>query len=255
MSNPTVTSPEAGGASQGQVQGQGQTQCQGRARAQGSGPTMAEEEMERIEEKRASGNVLDPIALNDPAGQSVERVILRVGVAVVGVIVVGILLAQIACKNIMMSGVTDFSETTVTGQTVEKAVTDGFVWGDEVIKFTGVDDASYDSAAGTVTVKTTDSSSRTFDQLASDVQSRAMPLSMTLFEDSAISSVSIEVSAHVDEETGQFTGRSSDPVRTVLTVTWSRSADDTSTYYCTMQGYDASARRSTADLVSEEAAR
>lgn len=220
-----------------------------------AGPSMAEEEMERIEEKRASGDVLDPIALSDPSGQTVERVILRVGVAVVAVIVVGILLAQIACKNIAMFGVTDFSEVTVTGQTLEKALTNGFVWGDEVIKFTGVDDAQYDRATGAVTVRITDASSRTFDQLASDVQTRAMPLSMTLFEDTAVSSVAIEVSAHVDEETGDFTGRSSDPVRTVLTVTWSRSPDDTSTYYCTMQGYDASARQSAADLLSAEAAR
>ena len=59
-----------------------------------------DEELERLEAKSASGDVLDPIALHDPVGQSVEKVVLRVGIAVVVVLVAGILLAQIACKNI-----------------------------------------------------------------------------------------------------------------------------------------------------------
>lgn len=219
------------------------------------GYTMADEEMERLEAKRASGDVLDPIALNDPVGQSVERVILRVGVAVVAVLVVGILLAQIACKNIQLSGVTDFSETVVTGETVGSALKGGIIWGGSVVKFSGVEDVQYDRESGTVAVRVADDGSRTFDRLVSDMQARAMALAMNLFEDETVNSVTVEVTAHADADTGVFSGKASDPVQTVLTLTWTRATEDAATFYCTMQGYDPATYMTDSDLANAEAAK
>ena len=64
-----------------------QPEGQGEPQQPTSGRTLADEEVARVAAKRASGNVLDPIALNDPVGQSVEKVILRVGVTVIVVLV------------------------------------------------------------------------------------------------------------------------------------------------------------------------
>lgn len=250
MSNPTEQSPAAEPAVS-------HTDAETTAQAphHPHGYTMADEEMERLEAKRASGDVLDPIALNDPVGQSVERVILRVGVAVVAVLVVGILLAQIACKNIQLSGVTDFSETAVTGETVDTALKGGIIWGGSVVKFSGVEDVQYDRDSGAVSVKIADDGSRTFDRLVSDMQGRAMALAMNLFEDEAVDSVTVEVTAHADADTGVFSGRASDPVQTVLTLTWARSAEDPATFDCTMRGYDPATYMTDSDLANAEAAK
>lgn len=219
------------------------------------GYTLADEEIERLEAKRASGDVLDPIALNDPSGQSVERVILRVGATVVAVLVVGILLAQVACKNFQMAGVMDFSTTGVTGETLDGALKNGIVWGGEIVKFPGTEEVVYDREAGAVTVRATDESSRTLEQLASTAQSRAYTLSMSVFEDASVNTVSFEVAGHVSEETGAFSGKDADPLQTVFTVTWTRSADDPASFTCTAAGYDPAARLSDSALASAEAAK
>ena len=96
------------------------------------GYTLADEELERVHEKSMSGDVLDPIALDDPTGTSVERVVLRVGITVVAILVAGILLAQVACKNIRLSMVTDLGEG-ITQESVGSALSSGILWGGEIV--------------------------------------------------------------------------------------------------------------------------
>lgn len=205
------------------------------------GYTLADAEMEHLREKREAGNVLDPLALDDPKGESVERVVLRVGISVVVILVVGILLAQVACKNIRLSMVADLS-TGVTQERVEAALTRGILWGNEIVTFpsdTRVD--SVDDATGTLRVAMTDDTVNSLEQMASSAQTRAMALAMNAFEDDAIQTVVIDVCGHVSGETGKLTGKAADPVQTVLTITWARNADDPTAFSMTLEGYDLAA--------------
>ncbi len=203
------------------------------------GYTLADEEIERIAEKSASGDVLDPIALDDPVGQSVEKVVLRVGIAVVAVLVAGILLAQIACKNIQLSGITDFSTAGVSVETVERALGKGITWGGEIVHFPADAEVSYDAQTGTVTVTVGDESARTAEQLAASAQARALALAMNLFRDEDVQTVTYVVRAPVSEETGMFSASAgSDAVGDALTVTWQRDSADPASYSCTVTGFD-----------------
>lgn len=203
------------------------------------GYTLADEELERIEAKSASGDVLDPIALNDPVGQSVEKVVLRVGIAVVAVLVAGILLAQIACKNIQLSGIPDFSATEVSGETVERALGNGLTWGGNIVRFPGAYEATYDRQSGQVDVTVWVDSARTVEELAASAQSQAVALAMNLFRDSAVQSVVYRVYAPVDAETGEFSpSAGSDSMGPVLEITWTRDGGDQSSFSSSMTGFD-----------------
>lgn len=204
------------------------------------GYTLADEELERLEAKSASGDVLDPIALNDPVGQSVEKVVLRVGIAVVAVLVAGILLAQIACKNIQLSGIPDFSATEVSVETVERALGNGLTWGGNIVRFPGAYDAAYDRQSGQVDVTVWVDSARTIEELAASAQTQAAALSMNLFRDAAVQSVVYSVYSPVDAETGEFSpSAGSDSMGLVLTVAWTRTGSaDQSSFSSTMTGFD-----------------
>lgn len=217
------------------------------------GYTLADEELERLEAKSASGDVLDPIALNDPVGQSVEKVVLRVGIAVVAVLVAGILLAQIACKNIQLSGIPDFSATEVSVETVERALGNGLTWGGNIVRFPGAYDAAYDRQSGQVDVTVWVDSARTIEELAASAQTQAAALSMNLFRDAAVQSVVYSVCAPVDAETGEFSpSAGSDSMGVVLTVAWTRTGSaDQSSFSSTMTGFDPVATSMTAAKETE----
>lgn len=207
------------------------------------GYTLADAEMERLEEKAAEGDVLDPLALQDPVGASVERVILRVGVTVVVIIIVAILLAQVACKNIRLSTIPNFTDAGVTSQSVERALKNGIMFGGEVVTFPSESDVvGLDDDSGSLTVQMTDETSRSIDQLAAAAQGRTLALAMNAFEDDAVRSVTVETLGHASKETGEFTGASADPYQVVLTITWTRNADDPETFTCTLSGYDVKAQ-------------
>lgn len=204
------------------------------------GYTMADEELERIEAKRARGNVLDPIALDDPTGQSVEKVILRVGVAVVVVLVAGILLAQVACRNIQLSGITDFSTTQVSGETVGTAVRGGISWGGEIVRFPDdVRETTFDRESATVIVKVYMDTARTVEQLTAEAESQAMALAMNLFRDEGVSTVVYVVQAPVSEDGSYKWGGGLDSYTVdLLTFAWTRSADDPACFSCAVRGFD-----------------
>lgn len=203
------------------------------------GYTMADEEMEQLEEKRMSGNVLDPIALKDPIGQSVEKVVLRVGVAVVVVLVVGILVAQVACKNIQLSGITDFSLTEVTAETVDNALRKGIVWGGEITHFPDGAHAVFDAGEKTVTVTVENAWARTIEQVAASAEPQALALAMNLFRDEGVDRVVYTARGPVSAETGAFDSSANEGLYgDVLVITWTRNADDPSSYSCSMAGFD-----------------
>lgn len=204
------------------------------------GYTMADEEMERLEAKRERGNVLDPIALDDPTGQSVEKVILRVGLAVVIVLVAGILLAQIACKNIQLSGIPDFSTTQVSGESVGDALRSGIVWGGEITRFPDdVREVTFDREAASVKVRVYDESARTVEQLAATSQIQAMALAMNLFRDEDVSTVDYVVLGPIFEDGTYRPGGGWGAYEAeLLTITWTRSADDPAAFSCSIAGYD-----------------
>lgn len=215
------------------------------------GYTLADAEMERLREKRESGDVLDPIALDDPKGESVERVVLRVGISVVVILVVGILLAQVACKNLRLSMVPDLSAG-VTEKSVGTALSNGILWGNEIVTFpsdTKVE--AIDGATGTLHVTMSDDTARSLEQMASSAQTRAMALAMNAFEDDAIQVVAVDVRGHVSQESGKLSGKASDPVQTVLTFTWARNAEDPTGFTMSLTGYDLSATTGVTDPLAE----
>ena len=201
------------------------------------GYTLADEEMERLEAKAAAGDVLDPIALNDPVGQSVEKVILRVGVAVVCILVVGILLAQVVCKNIQLSGIPDFNKG-VTVESVENALKNGIVWGGEIIHFPNDEKAAFKQYDDLVFVTVTNTSANSMEQLVSASQIQASALAMNLFRDETVAKVVYEVVAPIDDETGAFKASTSslDYTAVVLTITWERG--DSGAFTCVIEGFD-----------------
>lgn len=202
------------------------------------GYTLADAELEHVREKRASGDVLDPIALNDPTGVSVERVVLRVGISVVVILVVGILLAQVACKNMRLSTIPNLGEG-VTQERVQTALSNGILWGGEIVDFpSGAQVSLIDANTGVLQVTMVDDSTRSLEQLSSSAQTRAMVLAMSAFQDPAIKNVSIDVRGHVSAEDGTFTGKSSDPVQSVLQITWTRDPQDPTSFSSTMSGLD-----------------
>ena len=216
------------------------------------GYTLADEELERLEAKSASGDVLDPIALYDPVGQSVEKVVLRVGIAVVAVLVAGILLAQIACKNIQLSGIPDFSATEASVETVERALNNGLTWGGNIVRFPGAYEAVYDQQSGQADVTVWVDSARTVEELAASAQTQAAALSMNLFRDAAVQSVVYRVYSPVDAETGEFSpSAGSDSMGLVLTITWVRDGGDQPSFSSTMTGFDPVATSMTAAKETE----
>ncbi|MBS5451056.1 MAG: hypothetical protein KHY83_09265 [Coriobacteriia bacterium] len=215
------------------------------------GYTLADAEMERLRAKRESGDVLDPLALDDPKGESVERVVMRVGITVVVILVVGILLAQVACKNIRLSMVPDLSSG-VTQERVESALSNGILWGNEIVTFPGntqVD--AVDTTTGTLRVTMSDDTARSLEQMASSAQTRAMALAMNAFEDAAVQNVVVDVQGHVSAEDGKLSGKASDPMQTVLTFTWARNADDPTGFTMSLSGYDLSATTGATDPLAE----
>ncbi len=215
------------------------------------GRTLADEEVERLEAKRLSGNVLDPIALQDPVGQSVERIVLRVGIAVVVILVAGILLAQVACKNIRLSSVPDLASG-VTESSVERALSGGVVWGGEIVRFPGAELTSFDAEQGVVCVTMTDESARTLDALAASAQSNAFALAMNVFQDEGMQTVEVVVRAHVSPDSGLFSTVGTDPMGEVLTVTWTRDAANPTLFSCTVEGLDLSMTSPAARVGAEE---
>ena len=209
------------------------------------GYTLADAEMERLEAKASSGDVLDPLALNDPVGKSVERVIIRVGVTVVIILIVAILLAQVACKNIRLSTIPNFNEG-VSVESVERAMKNGVLYGGEVVTFPSTSDV-VSLADGVLKVQMDDDTSRSIDQVAAAAQGRSLALAMNTFEDESVTSVVVETLAHANAETGAFTGKGSDPMQVVLTITWTRDASDPQSFSCTLTGYDINAQLSSSE--------
>ena len=214
------------------------------------GYTLADEEMDRLTAKSAAGNVLDPIALNDPVGQSVEKVILRVGIAVVAVLVAGILLAQLACKNIQTWGIPDFS-LGVTTDSVESALDHGITWGGDIVRFPTADEYSFDAASGSVRVMVTNDSSRTFEQLVASSQVQATALAMNLFRDPTVHTVTYVVCGPVSTETGAFSTAAGSQTDEILTIMWQRDPNDPTIFSSTIDGYDPQANSAKAELASK----
>ena len=202
------------------------------------GYTLADAEMERINEKAHSGDVLDPLALDDPTGASVEGVVARVGLAIILVAVVGILFAQVACKNMRLSAVPDFTNG-ATAERVESALDHGVLWGSSIVNFsTATELTSIDEKAGAIVLTVTDDTSRSLDQVLAQVQGPATALAMNMFEDLGINQVSYSVLAHVSQETGKFSTKGHDPLGEVLTIVWRRDASATDAFSCEIKGYD-----------------
>ena len=212
------------------------------------GYTLADEEMERLEEKRTSEDILDPIALDDPVGMSVEKLIGRALIFVVFVLVVGILFAQVACKNIQLMSVASFDEG-VDDARVEKAVTSGVSWAGEIVKFPSVESASFDEANGTATVVVTNDSPRTLSQLVNASQGQALTLAMSMFENDQVNKVVYSVCSNtlsqVDSQTSDGPASavhqaSQDATpEPLISFIWQRGVDGT--YTCTLEGYDPAA--------------
>lgn len=203
--------------------------------------TLADCEMAHVREKSESGNALDPLALQDPSGRSVERVVLRVGLVVVLVLVLGILFVQVACKNLQLSSVPDFEQGT-SQSSVEAAINNGVLWGGEIVRFpNGTEFSGIDPSTGTLTVTIADDSARSLEQALSSVQTPVMALAMNAFEDQSVKKVVARVKAHVDQETGKIVARGSEPQEEVLTITWERDGADSASFHCTVEGYQAAA--------------
>lgn len=201
------------------------------------GRTLAEEEVARVAAKRASGKALDPIALNDPVGQSVEKVILRVGVTVITVLVVGILLAQVACKGIQNWGIPDFTEG-VSDATVESAMARGVSWGGEIMHFPAADLAAFDETDGSVTVVVVNDTARNFEQLVATSQSQAMALAFSLFQNEEVQKVTYLVEGPSDPDTGAYaTGSGNEPAGQFM-IEWVRDPESIETFTCTITGYE-----------------
>jgi hypothetical protein len=194
------------------------------------GYTLADEERAMLEEKVRRGNVLDPIALDDPVGQSVEKVILSIGVTVVAVLIVGILLAQVACKNIQTWGIPDFSEEVSTAS-VASALKNGVVWGGDIVRFPAAEEAAYDAVDDAVTVYVERGSARNFEQLVSASQTRAFALAMNLFANPEVASVAYVVLDDADDDGNQDAAE-------LLRITWLRDPSDPAAFSCEMAGYD-----------------
>ncbi len=209
------------------------------------GYTLADQEMERLEEKRASEDTLDPIALDDPVGMSVEKVIGRALVFVVFVLVVGILFAQVACKNIQLMSVASFDEG-VDDACVEKAVTSGVSWAGEIVKFPSMESASFDKESGTANVVVTNDSPRTLSQLVNASQSQALTLAMAMFENDEVNKVVYSVCSNTLFEAQDQTSDGpaptvgqdgqDTPAEPLISFIWQRGVDGT--YTCTLEGYD-----------------
>ena len=208
------------------------------------GYTLADEEMERLEEKRASEDPLDPIALDDPVGMSVEKVIGRALIFVVFVAVVGILFAQVACKNIQLMSVATFNAG-VSASQVEKAVTSGVSFAGQIVKFPELVSASYDEATGAAIVVVQNDSPRTMSQLVSASQSQAFSLAMSLFDNEQVTSVSYGVCSDTivtaaNTKSSSKSANADEASKPVVTFTWTRAEDGT--YACSLEGYDALAQ-------------
>lgn len=227
---------------------------QGFAEAGGSGPDsaqpqqpqqpdngqkpLAEQELDRVQAKSRSGKALDPLALDDPMGSSVERVVVRAGVLVVLAIVVGILFIQVACKNMQLSSVPSF----VSGaeeSNITTALKRGVLFGGEIVSFQNKAELlSYDDDAGRIEISYTDADARSLDQILASVQAPAMALAMNAFEDPTVNTLVVDVISRIDPETGQFSARTGDETGTVFTITWARDYADSENYSCTISGYE-----------------
>ncbi len=205
------------------------------------GYTLADEEMERLEEKRAQEDALDPIALDDPVGMSVEKVIGRALIFVVFVLVVGILFAQVACKNIQLQSVVSFGGQTVSSERVEKAISSGVSFAGEIVKFPQLVSADYDELTGHAQAVVVNDSPRTMAQLVNASQDQAFTLAMALFNNDDVKSVSYGVCSTIlapadDSSKKKQASQESDQLEPLVTFTWTR-LDDGS-YTCELTGYD-----------------
>ncbi len=206
--------------------------------------TMAERELERIRQKSEQGDAIDPLALDDPTGKSVERVVLRAGIVIVAVLIVGILLAQVSCRSMRLSSLPTFTTGTTTEEDVSTALSRGVLWGGQIVAMP-TDTELVSLEGGQVTIAVTDTSSRSLSQVIANVQASVLALAMNVFEDGDITQLTCVVQAHADADTGAFTGEGGDPVGEVLTITYTRSADDPASISCTIEGYDPTAPRMT----------
>ncbi|MEE8716976.1 MAG: hypothetical protein SOI26_10755 [Coriobacteriales bacterium] len=243
-SDASATPTERAGAAEGVDAAEGNGTRRGAVERDGRGvpehverKTLADEEMEHIREKREAGNALDPLALEDPTGRSVEHVVMRVGIVIILILVVGILFVQVACKNMQLSSVPNFTEGTTTSS-IETALKHGTMFGGEVVSFPdNTTLESFDESTGTITICYEDDSARSIDQLLASVQSPTMALAMNAFEDPNVTTVTVKARSHVDGETGEFSGSKSDPIGDVLTITWTRDYGDPESYSCSITGY------------------
>ena len=200
------------------------------------GYKMSDEEMERIQRKSESADVLDPIALHDPVGLSVEKVIGRALLVVILALVVGILFAQVACKNIQLWGIPSFTSG-VTSGTVEKALASGVSWAGEIVKFPEAQACEYDEGSKSVRVVVGNTSQHTMTSLIDATQRQAFALAMSLFASDDVDRVEYVVVAPVDEGTGEYVASSSsENLAPVLSVVWFRDAD--AGLSCRVEGFD-----------------
>ena len=194
------------------------------------GRTIADEEIERLAAKSARGDVLDPIALNDPLGQSVEKTILRIGITVVAILISGILLAQVACKNMRLAAVPDLAAG-ANSETVATALSKGVVWSGDIMRFAGVDLVDVDSQTGVIEVMETVSSRHSSEQLLTQAMSNSMALAMNAFRDPQITTFvySVKYETVEDEEASDEAFR----------LVWTRQSDsdeENPQFTCSVEG-------------------
>ena len=198
------------------------------------GYTLADVELERVEQKRVSGNVLDPIALDDPLGQSVEKVIIRVGLTVILVIIAGILLAQVACKNIQQASLVDLREG-VTQESVTRLFANGTTWQGETLRFYDVSLKTFDKAQGILHVEEDATSSRVFEQTFATAMTRSTALAVNAFKDPDVSTVVYSVITHLTPE-GEFTSDANKNTGEACRITWTRGDAEGSGFACKVEG-------------------
>ena len=201
------------------------------------GRTMADEELERIAAKSASGDVLDPLALQDPVGKTVEKAILRVGIVVVVIFVIGILIAQVACKNITYASVVNLGAG-VNEESVDRALSGGVLMGSDIVKFTRPELIELNQEEGTLAVSIEDNRALSTDELANHAMYQAFALAVNAFQDPSMQSVKLVARASVDADTGELSLHGRGDVVDVLTVTWTRSDQDPESFSCQIDGLD-----------------
>ena len=197
------------------------------------GRTVADEEIERAIRKGQQGNVLDPVALDDPMGKGVERVIMRVGVTVFIILIVGILLAQVACKSIRLATVPDFATDGAGEDSMVRALSHGVGWAGDIVRYPGVSFSAYDEKGGALEVVETIEGNVSAEQLISDALERSAPLAINVFEDPSVNELRYLVRAHV---VGSEVTTEDGTIPEALSIVWTRVGDENPTYSFTLEG-------------------